>query len=62
MGGGGRGALLLGGPGKLFFINRAVALMKHKTTMFLPLVLNGVGHAFSISVKKQEEEEHILVK
>lgn len=37
---------------KLFPINRAVAVMQNKTTLFLSLVLNGAGYPFSVSVKR----------
>lgn len=32
-------------------MNRAVAVMNYKTTLFLSFALNGVGHPFSVSVK-----------
>lgn len=46
---------------RLLPMNRAVAVMNYKTTLFLSFVLNGVGYPFSVKCENGREKEHIHV-
>lgn len=41
---------------RLLPMNRAVAVMNYKTTLFLSFMLNGVGYPFRVSVKTGERK------